>query len=300
MQFLRFSLLVLLISSAVLPPPALADGPGDGHPWTLSLRSDVGDVLRPKRASGDYSWFIGLDGGLTYSSFSGGPLTYFFMPGPYNPRHPLIGAVNEGSGLGFYLGATVDLPLSDIFGIVIKGNYHTRTGSFDYLTSFDFFDVQTNSFVTANVNSKTDWTFNYIGADLLLRANLGELPLYLLAGPSFGFLQSNKAKLDQSVLSPDNVFYLEDDNGQDVVINNRRTAAMEGEVNGFEDTRIDLKLGAGYWLELNKDLFFTPEITVAIPMTDFVKPGEISADESGNEFNMLTAFFTIGLRWRMN
>ncbi|HOJ05795.1 MAG TPA: outer membrane beta-barrel protein [Bacteroidota bacterium] len=301
MQRLRFlTALLLFLTVAITTLPARAAGDGPDRYRITSLWNDAGggNVLRPGR-EGDYHWFIGLDAGLTWSSFSNGPLSYFFMPGPYNPRHPLVGAVDEGNGIGLYVGATLDFPLSDIFGIVLKGNYHTRVGSFDLTSEFDFFNGNSGQVETAVVNSKTDWTFNYIGVDLLLRVNLGELPVYLLAGPSFGFLQSNKAKLDQTVLSPDDLFYVEDLNGTDAIINNHRTASMEAEIEGFKDSRIDLKVGAGWWIELNKDLYLTPEVSVAIPMTDLVDSVSLDSTEPGKDYNMLTAFFTIGLRWRM-
>ncbi|MCZ7555232.1 MAG: PorT family protein [Bacteroidia bacterium] len=321
MQFLRFSLFFLLICAVVLPPPALADGPGGGHPWTLSLRSDAGDVLRPKRASGDYSWFIGIDGGLTYSSFSNGPLAYY-TPNPHNPRYVLPASVNDGSGLGFYLGATLDFPLSDIFGIVLKANYHTRMGAFDETTDMMEIHPQTETNLTTIINNKTDWTFDYIGIDLLGRINLGSSPVYLLLGPSFGLLQSNTAKLDQTLVQPEDIYYTEDVQGLDEVVNELRTASMEAEVSGFKSSRIDVKFGVGMWIELNPNLYLTPELTVAYPLGTFVESantelshiptetaeiipvwsnGEgLALARSNKDFNMLTAFFTIGLRWRMN
>ncbi len=319
MKIFRYSTLLFLLVSVLTPPPTFSESIGDEHPWTLSLRPDGGDVLRPKRA-GDYSWYLGLDAGLTYSSFMNGPVV-FYMPNPYNPRYVLAGTADEGSGLGFYLGAAVDLPLSDIFGIVIKANYHTRAGSFDETT--DQFEIHpdTETGLSSVWGSQTDWTFNYVGIDLLGRINLGSSPVYLLLGPSFGFLLSNNAKLEHSIVQPDDIFYLEDVNGSDQVVNEFRTASSEHEVEGFESSRIDLKFGVGFWIELNPDLYLTPEITVAYPLTTFVKeeflsathtaaePAEVGAvwlnsfgrelASTNKDFNMLTAFFTIGLRWRM-
>jgi hypothetical protein len=321
MLFVHYTLSLLLISAVLLPPPAHADGPGGRNPWTLSLRSDAGDVLRPKRASGEYSWFIGLDAGLTYSSFSNGPLAYY-TPNPHNPRYVLPASVNEGSGLGLYFGATLDFPLSDIFGVVLKGNYHTRMGAFDQTTDMMEIHPQTETDLSTVINNKTDWTFNYIGIDLLGRINLGSSPVYLLLGPSFGFLQSNNAKLDQTLVQPDDIYYTEDVQGLDEVVNELRTASMEAEVSGFKSSRIDVKFGVGMWIELNPNLYLTPEITVAYPLGTFVESDNINLNHiptqsaeiipvwsngeelelarSNKDFNMLTAFFTIGLRWRMN
>jgi hypothetical protein len=318
MNLIRNGIIVLLLVGALSPPLARASNPGD--PWKLSLRSDIGDVLRPKGASSGYSWFIGLDGGLTWSSFMNGPLNYY-IPNPHNPRYVLPGMVNEGNGIGFYLGATVDLPLSDIFGVVFKGNYHTRVGAFNEVTDMQEIHPETETNLTTLLGNETEWSFNYLAFDVLLRINLGSAPAYLLVGPSFGFLNSNKAKLDQRIVQPDDIYYTEDVNGFDEVVNEFRTASNSAEVKGFMDSRIDLKFGVGWWIELNPDLYLTPEITLAWPLTSFVNADYLSQDhiptepaevyrfwsntnertlaETNKDFNMLTAFFTIGLRWRI-
>jgi|GEM_PF-1434134 len=316
--------ILLVASSSALR----ADGPQRSQSYLAWY--EAGDVLRPDRGGPPYYWYLGFDAGLTYSSFTNGPLPYY-MPNPHNPRYILPASVDEGNGLGWYIGVAMDLPISDAFGIVAKLNYHTRFGEFDESIDTREIHPETESDLTTILNCKTDWTFDYIGFDVLARIRFGTSPFYALIGPSFGFLNSNSATLTQTIVRPDDIYYTEDVFGSDEVVNSLRAASVTEEVQGFMNSRIDLKFGIGASFELNERLSLTPEITVAYPMGSFVDEYYTDSDRpvptplteinraeirvwKGREllpgareilvrpnpdFNMLTAFFTIGLRWRM-
>ncbi|MBE0645053.1 MAG: outer membrane beta-barrel protein [Bacteroidetes bacterium] len=311
-NLLCFCMLFGMLALA-LPLHAAAHDPGKVK--TSWLASDGGDVLRPERSSGAYHWYLGLDAGLTYSMFQNGPLAYY-TSNPYNPKYPRPGHVNEGNGLGFYLGATADFPVSDWVGIMLKANYHTRMGVFDETLDVGEVDPQTTTGLTTVIRNQTDWTFTYLGFDLLLRFDINE-SAYFMIGPSFGSLSSNSATLDQELIQPSDLYYVEDINGIDDIVNFYRTASSTEEVAGFLGTRVDLKAGFGWRFELNEGLQLVPELTLAYPLSSFVDkdftPGLESAGvfhwlsgetglpivENNNDFNMITVFFTLGLRWRM-
>ncbi|MBR9974928.1 MAG: outer membrane beta-barrel protein [Bacteroidetes bacterium] len=321
---------ILGMSLLVLPLPASAGGPDRPSPSWLS--ADGGDVLRPERGGGDYHWYLGLDAGLTWSLFQNGPVS-FYMPNPYhvgNPMtslilphpYPLFAVADDGSGIGLYLGVTADFPLNDVFGIVLKANYHNRAGSFSGLTDLGEIHPDTETDLTTVFDHKTDWSFDYLGFDILLRIEPFEVPLYAMIGPSFGMLLSNTAKLEQRIIEPDDIFYTEWVNGQVDIVNMHRSASAESEVGGFKESYIDLKLGLGYRIDLTPTLSLVPEASIAVPLGTFVDrvhnlnaaPGVITDDaalldwnNSSNEsigvtnrdFNVLTSYFTLGLRWRI-
>ncbi|MFZ1730632.1 MAG: outer membrane beta-barrel protein [Bacteroidota bacterium] len=306
----------LLLGTLALTLPAIAASHDPGKTTTSWMLRDGGDVLRPERGSGAYHWYLGLDAGLTYSMFQNGPLA-FYTTNPHNSRYPRPGYVNEGNGLGFYLGATADFPVSDWMGIVLKANYHTRVGSFDETIDLGEIHPLTSTQLTTIINNQTDWTFSYLGFDLLLRFDLGKSGGYFLIGPSFGSLSSNSAKLDQTLVQPDDIYYTEDVNGLDDIVNFYRTASSTEEVAGFMSSRVDLKAGFGWRFDLNEKLQLVPELTLAYPLTSFVDQNFTPTLESaaildwGNpatgvtyaatnpDFNMTTVFFTLGLRWRI-
>ncbi|MBN1447040.1 MAG: outer membrane beta-barrel protein [Bacteroidetes bacterium] len=330
------SLLIMGIVALALPASAAAHDPEKRR--TLTLFGDGGDVLRPERdGKSDYVWYIGLDAGLTYSRFQNGPVSWF-TPNPYHVNNPMYGlfyespfphafplfaAANEGDGIGLYFGLTLDFPLNDVFGIVLKGNYHNRTGKFSLTTDTREIHPDTETDLTTIFEHETDWSFNYLGFDLLLRIQPFDFPLYGLIGPSIGLLSSNTAKLTQRIAQPDDIYYTEWVNDEVDIVNEFRSASSEEEVTGFLGTRTDLKLGLGYWIPLTPSLSLVPEIAVAVPLGKFIDrvydanpPAGSISDDAGlidwtnslnepivttnQDFNVITSFITIGLRWHID
>lgn len=282
------------------------------------LARDGGDVLRPDRGGDAYHWYLGIDGGLTWSTFQNGPLAYY-TSNPHNPRYVLPSSVDGGNGIGFYLGATADFPVSDMLGIMLKLHYHTRTGVFDETTDMREVHPDTQTGLTSVMHNETEWSFNYLGFDVLLRIDLGDTGPYFMVGPSFQSLMSNSAKLDQAIVQPDDIYYYEDVNGFDDIVNFLTEASSTEEVAGLVDFRVDLKAGFGWRFDLSESLQLVPELALAYPLTKLVDDGytpDVIADPAGvlpswgnsngvtlvetnPDFNMMTVFFTVGLRWRI-
>ena len=248
-----------------------------------------GDVLRPE--GGKSPWFIGIDGGITYSSFSGGPVLLGPLKNPHRLTATRKAFVDEGNGLGFYIGGAVDFPLSKSVGIVGKLNYHTRSGNFSSTTR----EITPPSILppypadTMDFAQDTKWTFNYIGIDLLLRVQLIDKSLYLIGGFGFANLSKNNVKLDERMLTP-NHYYFEDSQAPNYLINKITTLSSETEIVNLNKNRFDFKIGAGTWIPISDKLFLTPEVMFALPITKF---------SNDFEYKMMTLFATIGLRWQM-
>lgn len=309
---------LLGMSLVALPPAANAGGPDRPSPSWLS--ADGGDVLRPERGGGDYHWYLGLDAGLTWSQFQNGPVS-FYTPNPHNSKYPLQATFDEGNGIGFLIGAALDLPLSDAFGFMARLNYHTRAGSSTTSTfpvpAFRYLPDGSAEAVDATMEDQVDLTFSHFALDLLLRIQLQEDAWYLFFGPSFAAILSNKAELEQRIVAPDDIYYVEEFIDGDDIVNNFRTADASTELSGFAEGRFDLKVGIGTWIPLSDNLYLTPEIALAWPLLKLVdenyahdQNGRIEDNaavfertapfiENNDDFNMMTVFFTLGLRWRI-
>ena len=273
--------------------PLLADSPPGG------------DVLRPKRAgASEFQWYLGLDGGLTWSSFYNGPAD-IFAPNPFFRTHslrPTIGdpswvgfPVNSGNGIGFTIAGVVDLAFSKHFGLVGKLNYHTRKGNFDQTATFYNLDVYQNGlYIKADVtfHDKHDWELRYLGFDLLARIQIVPESWYVLIGPSFSSLSKNTFNYNKSIVGPADIYFLEESLlGVLGTPNQLTTMSGSYEVPNLETTRVDVKAGLGTWIPLSETLFLTPEVSLAYPLTKL---------ESNMDYNMFTVFATIGLRWKMD
>lgn len=257
-----------------------------------------GDVLRP--ASPGNPWYIGFDVGGTWSTFSNGPVALKNLKNPYNPKAAALrtAIAGDGNGFGFYIGATVDFPVSKIVGIVGKVNFHTRSGSFSSQAREVFSLLPPD---TTDIKQDLKWTFNYIGIDLLVRIQIIEKSLYAFVGPSYVSSLSNKVKLDEQLLNP-NAFYIEDDGTPfGTTARKLQTLNSETEITGLEKSRFELKAGLGWWIPLDKKLYLTPEVLVGIPLTKLIS--DQTDPTTGKivtfDFNMMSLFATIGLRWEM-
>lgn len=308
---MRITTIFLLGFLLLLPALAYPESPGKGNDG----RIDGGDVLRPSRSKpSTFVWYLGLDAGVTYSMFSNGKVS-FFTQNPYNPQFPLLATIDEGNGLGFYLGGTADFVLSDFIGIQLKLHYSTRSGSFDESTDTRSIHVDTQTGLTTVFRDEVDWSFNHFGGDLLLRVQVIENSLYALIGPSFASLQSNKAKLKQTITQPSDIYYTEAPTN--TTPNQLKTASSDVEVQNLKSSRLDLKAGIGTWINISEDLFLTPEFTVSFPLSKMIDNLPVTPDIgsltnrrigttllpidilTNKDFNMLTLQFTVGLRWKL-
>jgi hypothetical protein len=288
----RFAATLFLLTLAVFP--ALADSPPGG------------DVLRPKRdGPSEFRWYLGLDAGLTWSSFFNGPIAVN-VPSPYFTTHPYFDSnvpfvdlslmpcyVDKGNGLGFTIGGAIDLGFSKWFGLIGKVNYHTRAGHFDENSSMTAPALVNGVWSTISLvqQEKHDWTLNYVGIDILARFQLVPESWYLFVGPSLGFLSTNTFKFDKAVISPTDMYYLEETGIGLASPNQFRTMSGSTTVDNLEKSRVDVKGGVGVWIPIANKLYLTPEVSLAYPATKLV---------TGLDFNVMTIFATVGLRWQMN
>jgi hypothetical protein len=284
----------------VLLLPVRAGASGDPErPPDLRLTSlfPGGDVLRPDRSGpSEFRWYLGIDAGPNYSSFYNGPLL-LSVPDPYYSNVFLSPEIDKGNGIGFNIAAVIDLGFTKTFGLIGKIQYNSRAGKFNQTWTADVLDVMNNNTVTATWNDDVNWTFSYIGFDLLARIQFSPDSWYMVVGPSFNSLSANTAKVTQTILSPANFFYVEETVFGPSIANQYRVANVSAKISNVKSSRIDLKAGVGTWIPLGKKVSLTPELTFGYPLTELVQAAPGNADI---KFNMFTIFFTVGLRWKMN
>lgn len=253
-----------------------------------------GDVLRPGGPS--LPWYLGIDGGITYSSFYNGPVILAPLKNPYNssPAAQRSAMADAGNGIGVYFGAAVDVSLSKSIGLMGKLAYNTRKGEFSSRSREAFSLLPPD---TTDLVQNTTWNFRYISLDVLLRFQLMEKSLYVLVGPSFNFLSGNTVKLEEQVLNP-NAFYVEEDG---TMTHQLKTLSSETDISNVEKTRVELKAGLGWWIRLDKKLFLTPEVLFGFPLTHLLSSvrDPNTGLSSTPTFNHWTLYATIGFRWQM-
>ncbi len=263
-----------------------------------------GDVLHPGKPS-QIKVYLGFEGGLTYSMFSG---TFVFItPNPYQPQRGtfLWAPFDGGSGLGFMIGGNIDIAFTDQIGVMAKIYYNTRRGVFTRNFDFPNFYVDPNTGypASANTDNELDWTLEYTSIDLLLRYQVTPEALYLFGGLAYSRMSTNKAEFTQTIVRPVDIEYLDDADFPTGERQARTSGTLEPFRSGedlLSETRIVLKLGAGWWIKVGDKMFLTPEISAGIPINTFFKTkGNDLLQIPASEMNYITLFATLGLKFEL-
>ncbi|GEM_PF-3064108 len=263
-----------------------------------------GDVLHPGKPS-QIKIYVGLEGGMTYSMFSG---TFVFVTNnPFQPQRQtsLWAPFDGGSGLGFMFGGNIDIAFTEQIGLMAKLYYNTRRGVFNKNFDFPNFYVDPNTGypASANTDNELDWTLEYISFDLLLRYQVTPQALYIFGGLSYSSMSTNTADFTQTIVRPEDIEYI-DDNG---FMTGERQAQTSGTVKParqgedfLSDSRVAVKLGAGWWIKVSDKVFLTPEISAGIPVSSFFKAtGNANLQVPDSEMNYITLFATLGLKFEL-
>lgn len=253
-----------------------------------------GDVLRPDRGKTGATLFLGGDLGVQYARYMG-DLT-FSTASPFRSDVLLWAPFEDGSGLGFILNATVDVPLTPDFGIVGKLGYISRTDKFSstHIDPIFYTDPLTGYPAPATLESALDMDVSFLNIDLLLRYQLVPREWYVLGGLSYSNLLTHRGPFDQKILLPVNVSYA-DAASQPTGI---RKVSGEYELTAMEKSRIAAKIGVGTWIPIGKDIFLTPELAADYPLTKAVDaPGYPFVFIPGSDASVMTVTLTLGLRF---
>ncbi len=261
----------------------------------LSLFSNTGFAQRdPNLISSRH--YVGFEVGANYSWLGGAqnfyfPYAYPFSDDPLNPETGKLYLTNPGSGFGFLLGATLDLSLSDFFGIAAKVDFHQHSTNVSETETFSCPDLAGNP-GSANLLSTFHTSTSYIGLDLLLRLQFVPNSWYGLLGVNFSSLLNDRVSGHETILSSTN------DCQFLFLPSNDTTGVREIDIpdqksnNYFSSSQLAFKLGAGTFIELGTSHWvLVPELQLAVPLSEFI------ADAYRNAYAVSTPPATAPKQW---
>ena len=179
----------------------------------------------------------GSDAGTNCPTYSGGSLNGFYIGGSF--EYLLGGNVNSTSS------------------IIFKATYSTMPSRFeqggtDLPTRIQNQDG-TTQIVETSVNHINEVSYSVIAVEALYKFNLGSSGFGLVAGPSFDLALARDEDERMSLVKPDNVQFLVDQEELDAfkqgaryANGNRDIIFSEGEIANSSMFRLGLKLGAQY------------------------------------------------------
>ncbi|HRT68054.1 MAG TPA: hypothetical protein P5216_04875, partial [Bacteroidota bacterium] len=168
----------------------------------------------------------------------------------------------NGTGSGFYLGASIDYPLNYLMQLTLRATYSQSNGK---LTSTD-----TTTIILDGKNSTgefehlLDAKFGTFGLEPLFTYKL-KPDLALHGGFRIGFLTNSYYYQEEKITKPA-------DRGTFIDGRSKRNQS-EGKIEEASAMQAGLKLGASYKLPLNKEktLFLVPELFYTYNFTNLVK-----------------------------
>lgn len=274
-----FRSFVLVLTMCAFALPAAADGPDGPTPG--------GDVLRPNR--GNVRFYLGADAGISLSHFFGMHVARATTD-PYN-GYFLWAPFSSGNGMGPLVDGVLDIPLDEDFGVVFKLGWLARKEKFSSAHVDPIFYIDQNSnLAPALLHSTLDLSVSHFTGDILLRYQLVPQSWYLLGGFSYNYLLSNEGTFTQNILEPTDLYFGNSLGGG-------RSYTQTGEMTGITTSRWAIKAGVGTWIPLSKSAFFTPELCIDYPLTNFVEGYGVPlmfVPPSDSKF--MTVSLTLGLR----
>lgn len=217
------------------------------------------------------SWLAGASSNFFF------PYNYAFSDDPANPSVLTMPFTDLGSGIGFHIAATLDLSLTDFFGVQAKIGYRKNSTGSTQKSQFDC--PGTPDPVTGIVgpndpnavmenNYKLDLSYFAISAGL--RLQFIPKSLYGIVGMEFSSLLSNSFSGYQKVISSNNdCQFLTIPSGTPM---GTTSPVAEGKVdNYFNSSQLAAKLGIGTFIPLGNagKWVLTPELNVGIPLMPF-------------------------------
>jgi outer membrane protein OmpA-like peptidoglycan-associated protein len=246
--------------------------------------------------------YFGFEAGLNYA-WLGGAQNWFVNGGVNSPT--LVAAItmpfaDAGHGFGYILGLVGDYALSEHAAFEAKLRYLNASSSADDSRTFAAKDFSgSNQTLLAKVSSHYKASWSYAGLDLLLRYQLSPQSVYVLGGFGVSSLLSNTFEGSQSIDSPNNIFYIDQQTGSP---SNFRSVSFPSQSlsSTYAGSRLDLKLGLGTFIPIGTGgTMLTPEVLFSIPFSDLFDAANLSAYTAAGAVapKLWHLDFTVGIKF---
>jgi hypothetical protein len=195
------------------------------------------------------SCYLGITGGY-------GLHTYQESYSVFEKGNP-CGDFSDGDGKGIIVGITFEYLLSKKLSIVGDILYEDRSGSFKKTSlNYPFLD-NNNVKQYADLEQNLDITLNYLTIMPSVKYKLLSAGLGVTAGIGFNLLMSNSMTMNENILSPSNIVYID---------GSRTKLIMDGDIQSVNSFTIDAKAGIFWDLTLSPHVMISPRVLFSYPV----------------------------------
>lgn len=234
----------------------------------LSQTNDAQEHVQATNAS----FLIGGFAGLNYNVHSGA-----FTTG--DGQYACCG-YEKGIGIGFIVGAKMLIPLIDEISLSPRINYENRNGKFTQTKNDIPILGAGNTLEYWNVEEKLNASVQTFTVDLFGSYPIPVFDLYVIAGPSFGFILSKNFETTETILGPTGVKYNDGSTSK----------TFSNQIVDVNSVLFSLRGGIGMMFEFSDGYYLNPEVLYGFPLNKFSKD---------YEWKISGIQFSIGLMMKM-
>ena len=226
--------------------------------------------------------YIGVEAGMNYGWQGGAENFVIEAIYPYHQENgpstvfPLA-FKSLGSGIGFRLGATLDLNLTDKFSFAGSLHYYSQTTKSVEAKSVNYSQAQSEFYQAvwltayngaADFQNTIEQSLNYLGGNLLLRFQIVPESWYAFAGLEINAAISNTISMDQTILVDKTVLQYKEYE----TIRYKGSTVRIGEQEAkdlYKSLWLGPKVGVGTFIPIGSNGWvIAPEVSLSIPLTD--------------------------------
>lgn len=185
-------------------------------------------LLVPAQAFSQFSLSLAPTTGMNFNIHSGSDLP------------------ETGTGFGFVIGGAAEMMFNETMGLLGRITfYDNRSGSYS----------RTGSEQGVNYTVDVSASVAYLEIEPLFKLQLPRVPIYFLVGPALGFNIEGSAEATVKITTPGYTF-------PDGSTSMKSKESLKDML-----VRFELKMGAGYNIELARDLYISPEVSFGYGLT---------------------------------
>lgn len=212
--------------------------------------------------------YLSVDVGGTYSWLTAYKNFFWPIVYPYdsrsNPPAQYVDITEQGSGLGFKSGLSIDMRIAGAFALRLGLFYRTNsTGNTERRISEPTPRLSGSSLPEIERTYSSSWQF--AGAEIMGRIPLFSDYLYGLAGISLSYMLSDKFDIEEHIT--DDGYQGSYNDLPSSTPNGKRSYTVTDQTsdNYYNLIQFGAKVGLGYFFPITKSIALTPEVTTTIP-----------------------------------
>jgi len=196
-------------------------------------------------------FYIGIIAGYSMHTYKGTISTY--------EKSNECGTFTDGDGKGLIFGLKMEYNLTRKLNLLFSLLYEDRGGNFNSSIVTAPVFVDDNTLVkNASLEEKLESKINTFSLNPMIKFKPFDVDFGIIFGPSISFITSDEITHNESILSPNELYFLK--------TRSKTRTVLTDKINSKSSMLLDLKTGLSYGIPINGYFKITPEIFYFYPL----------------------------------